>query len=587
MKGQSSEERNRILELAGNPKNAVVEKLNSVQNGFRILQRTYCYDKTKKRSRNTKKAIGVVINNQYLTIEEYHSRYTHRGNLRTKTTIIKNNINMIDKKDVSFENGYIQQKLIGAIPILYKTAENCNIIEDLSDVYGKEIADEILSISFHWILERDNAARRYKRFSAIFALPFSGQISESDLAKIYSMLGTNKDLLFKLFSLRCKRIGDHSCVNYDSTSIPTKASDIYYKKVSKTKDGRYAPMFHLSILAEQKTGMPLLYSLFNGNEPDCSTIKDLIFKISDLKEDKNNIIFIFDRGYETINNLLLCSKNSYKCIMATRVLDQDLINKARKKCPNFTSSASIIPGTCIHGYTEAVTTIFRGVEYKLWVHIYKDDNQAARETALFMKKLDDFEKEWKRSGIEEKDKLLSSPMIKFYKDTHINLPLTRLHDEIDKYMKDFGYFSNVSTFETTAKEAYEKYSERDTIEKCFESGKMNINIDTVRSNFHDTMEGRFVVAFISLIILQELKFQLSKERKFDDKRKKAIKAHSYTITDVIDITRGITINFSPKSNTYWIGGVLKEVKQLCIACGVDQNLYSYAPSYINLSYFNS
>ena len=48
MKGQSSEERNRILELAGNPKNAVVEKLNSVQNGFRILQRTYCYDKTKK-----------------------------------------------------------------------------------------------------------------------------------------------------------------------------------------------------------------------------------------------------------------------------------------------------------------------------------------------------------------------------------------------------------------------------------------------------------------------------------------------------------------------------------------------------------
>lgn len=585
MKGQPSEERKRILGIAGNPKNAVVEKLNSVPNGFRILQRTYFYDKAKKRSRNTKKAIGVVIDNQYLTIEQYHSKYTHRGNLRTKTTIIKNNINMPDKEEASIENGSIQQKLIGAIPILYRTAENCNIIDDLYEVYGKEIADEILSISFHWILERDNAARRYKRFSTIFALPFSGQITESELAKIYSMLGTNKDLLFKLFSLRCKRLANHSCVNYDSTSIPTKASDIYYKKISKTKEGQYAPMFHLSILAEQKTGIPLLYSLFNGNEPDCSTIQDLIYKISDLKPNKNDIIFIFDRGYETLYNLLLCSKNGYKCIMATRILDQNLINNARKNCPSFTSSVTIIEGTCIHGYTEAVTTIFRGIQYKLWVHIYKDDNQAARETASFMSKLDAFEREWNQSNIEHRNNLLSSPMINFYKDSDINLQLTRLHEVIDKHIKDFGYFSNVSTFETTAKEAYEKYSGRDTIEKCFESGKMNINIDTVRSNFHDTMEGRFVVAFIALIILQELKFQLSRERTFDDKRRKVIKAHTYTVTDVLDITRGITINFSQKSNNYWMGGLLKEVKQLCVACGVDQNLYSSVPSYINLSNF--
>lgn len=569
MKGQTSEEKKRILKIAGNPKNAVVEKLNSVKNGYRILQRTYFYDKAKKRSGNTKKAIGVVIDNEYLTIDQYHQRYTHRGNLRTSS-----------EEKLKFEEELFQQKLLGPIPILYQTAKNCNIINDLYEVYGKEFGDEILSISFHWIVDRDNAARRYKRFSMLFALPFTGQISEKDLSKIYANLGNDKESLYKLFSLRCKRLESKICVNYDSTSIPTKASDIYFKKVSKTKEGQYAPMIHLSILAEQITGSPVLFSLFTGNEPDCATIEDLVNKICILKNDGTEIIFVFDRGYETLSNLILFAKNNRKCLMAARVLDQNLINIARKNCPSFTSSATIIPGTCVHGYTETVNIDFRGRTYKFWIHIYKDDNQAAWETAEFMKKLDDFERGWEGADDKGRKKLLSDPMIKFYKDTDINLSLDRLHEEIDRYMKDFGYFANISTFMTSAKDAYNIYTERDTIEKCFESGKMNINLDTVRGHFQDTMEGRFVVAFISLIILQELKFQLSQERKSEDKRKKKLNSHAYSVTDVLDITRGITINFSSKKNSFWFGGVIKEIKQLCVACGVDEDLYSQAPSYL-------
>lgn len=578
MKGQTSEERDHILSIAGNPKNAVVEKLNSIENGYRILQRTYFYDKDKKRSRNTKKAIGVVIDNQYLTIDQYHKKYTHRGNIRTQTARDKDAILEEKVSDIKYE--YPQHKLLGPIPILYQTAENCNIINDLHEVYGKEFGDEILSISFHWIVERDNAARRYKHFSTIFALPFDRQISENDLSKIYATLGNDTQSLNKLFTLRCKRLKNKSCVNYDSTSIPTKASDIYYKKVSKTKEGHYAPMIHLSILTEQKTGAPALFSLFSGSEPDCSTIHDLINKMSILKRDDVEIIFVFDRGYETLNNLIMFSRTNHKCLMASRILDQSLINIARKNCPSFTSSATIIPGTCIHGYSETVKFDFRGITYTFLIHIYKNDNLAAKEMALFMKKLDEFEMEWEQSDEDHRKRLLSHTLIKFYKDTDINLSLDRLHKKIDNYTKDFGYFSSISTFETTAKEAYKIYSERDTIEKCFESGKMNVNLDTVRAHFHDTMEGRFVVAFISLIIIQELKYQLSLDREFKDKRKKKINAHTYSVTDVLDITRGITINYSNKENRCWIGGVLKEIKQLCIACGVDQDLYSRKPNYI-------
>ena len=49
---------------------------------------------------------------------------------------------------------------------------------------------------------------------------------------------------------------------------------------------------------------------------------------------------------------------------------------------------------------------------------------------------------------------------------------------------------------------------------------MGIKLDTVRTHRQDTMEGRFVVTFVALSIIAELKFQFGKARGFKDRRKK-------------------------------------------------------------------
>ena len=73
--------------------------------------------------------------------------------------------------------------------------------------------------------------------------------------------------------------------------------------------------------------------------------------------------------------------------------------------------------------------------------------------------------------------------------------------------------SIVSLREMTSAEPFELYKRRDNIGKCFESGKMGFKMDTARAHRQDTMEGRFVVAFVALSILAELKSQLAKRRK--------------------------------------------------------------------------
>ncbi len=51
-------------------------------------------------------------------------------------------------------------------------------------------------------------------------------------------------------------------------------------------------MIHFSLLTDNETGVPFFYSLYNCNEPDCSTIEDLMIKITEFSEGKKDITFI-------------------------------------------------------------------------------------------------------------------------------------------------------------------------------------------------------------------------------------------------------------------------------------------------------
>ncbi len=577
MRGLSKSEEKIILALAGNPKNSYIAPLASIPNSYRIMQRSYYYDPARGRGFDNKLAIGVVIDGQYLNIEEYHAKYTRRGKLRaTIPTVPHQPMPEVNTNSL----GEISQRLLGAVPILYKAAQNCGLVDHLNEVYGQEVAKEILSLAMHWIHDKDNSARRFPRFASIFALPFQGDLDDEKLSRLYSYLGRDKTAISRLFALRCSRLEPKACVSYDSTSIPTKASDIYYQKESMSKEGTIEPMMHFSLLVDQKTGMPLLYHLFTGTTPDSVTVIDLIKQIQELADDLE-LIFVFDRGYETANNLLTCYLNDKNALMAAKSIEQSFIQKVRDHYTDFWDASSIIPGTTIHGHSEQVELKYRGQSFQVWVHVFRDDNTSALEHLAFMKKLDDFEKSWSNGSVKERLKLEKDNLIRFYDYNSVNeKELRRNSGELNSYTENFGFFANISVKHMTTREALEHYTARDCIEKCFQSGKMNIRLDTVRAHHQDTMEGRFVVAFVCLTILAELKYQLSLERTFEDKRRKTIAPHSYSVTDILDITRGSTISYAHKTKEVWTSGVLKEVSRLAVACGMQENLYMQRPEYL-------
>ena len=196
-----------------------------------------------------------------------------------------------------------------------------------------------------------------------------------------------------------------------------------------------------------------------------------------------------------------------------------------------------------------------------------------------MKKLDEFEREWRKAGESRREELHASKMMQYYETPVNGDELKRYAAAINEHCKYFGFFCNITNYKCDAVEAYETYKKRDYIEKCFKSGKMGINMDVTRSHYQDTMNGRFVVAFVALIIMSAVLKQLEQERVFEDHRKKSIQSRFYSFSDVIEITRPVSINYAVFTNKVWITGVKKETNRLCIACGTP-GVYESKPDFI-------
>lgn len=73
-------------------------------------------------------------------------------------------------------------------------------------------------------------------------------------------------------------------------------------------------------------------------------------------------------------------------------------------------------------------------------------------------------------------------------------------------------FASVFAMECTTQFRRNTYNLRDSVEKCFMAGKMNLNMDVLRAHSTHTMEGRFIVSFAALSILRELKLAWRRPR---------------------------------------------------------------------------
>ena len=492
-----------------NPKALVVR----IKDKLRVIERHYYWDRKEKRGRDKEVYLGYIVGDEYFdkdTYKKYFDKFGRRRLVPRKNEVVAEPVDCGTSTPAPLES-----RLAAEIPVYYAAAEATGLPEDLAAVWGEDQAKAILSLAFHWLSTSENAAYLFESWSFGKLLPFSG-ISAKGTTELFEALARRSGWRKDFFNRRIGRLADNELMSFDATEIGTEACGISYAKFGHGKEGGYQKQVGLVLLVGHDSKMPVLFRVLPGQITDVTTVPDMLFRFGEITENRKVFAAVVDRGYFSLDNIARFSDAGSRVIMAAKT-DAAWIKDAFEKAYNadLWSSETRIPGHKCWGVTAPCEPSFKdGKKRNVWVHVFRSDEKTSIENNAFFDSLDQFELDWlawKAKADGEICPLLESPLMKFYVqgtgEPGKSKPC-RNHAAINDASRYFGLFCNVTTMECTAEEALNSYHVRDLIEKTFKGGKSGAGMDVVRAHSDDVMEGRFIVGFVAMTILNEIYRQM-------------------------------------------------------------------------------
>ncbi len=515
-------------DVQGYPDNDKAVMVNA-RGKIRVVERQYYWDKEKNRGLEKRLYLGYVVDGKFYSNESYKKKYKRNGNERSETpdgagrTMAQGNAELPESRPL-FCAGGISSLQAGELPLYYAVAEETGLICDLADVFGKDMADVILSVAFHWLSSGDNAGYLFNSWKEGRLLPYDGDISASEMEDFFCGLGRTPLWRKNFFGARLKRLQEEKMVCWDASEIVAEAAKNDYVRLGLGRSGGFQQKTGLLLLLGHKTSMPVLFRELPGSITDITTVQDMFCRFDEINE-QGKRIFATVAGCScfSLKNLAAFIDHKSRVIMPARTdasWVDEVINKARSVPMG---SADWIMRNKCYGRTYPLERIFDdGKKRKLWVHVYYSDMKKIIEVSDFYKQLNKFEADWLDWGNEatrlQDDgdancPLNTSPLMKYFvKDSGIpgKKAPERNHKAIDKDLAAFGYFANVSTMECSAEDALENCNTAGLIAKSFRTGKSPFPVDYMHS-CNDAMEGRLLVSFAALSIITHIYAKMGHE----------------------------------------------------------------------------
>ena len=475
---------------------------------LRVIERLYYWDKEAGRGKEKRLYIGYIVDNEYLTNEQYNNLYKRDG---SKRLVAKS-----ESKSALAQSGQpmdfvasLEARQACEFPLYYAIAKSCGLIEDIEAVWGKQRAAAIVSIAFQWLHTTSNATYLYESWCQNKLLPYVGGISSRDMTDLLASLTAVPGWRKLFFGARMARLPESEVLCFDATEVASEAQEISYAQLGLGKTGGFQRQIGLVLLVGNKSGLPILFRTLPGNITDVTTVKDMLFRFDELTEGKRVFAAVLDRGYCSSGNIANFIDTNSRIVMAARTDISWVQNAIEEALPYLWQSSSYIRGHECWGRSVAVERKFEdGKQRRFWVHVYRSDTKTHMEHMAFRRMLENFEKQWLQYKPTDKTQecpLLKSPWLKFFKGTkEPGAALEQDHQAIDLATRYFGFFCNITTMPCTAQEAIEIYGTRDLIEKTFKAGKSSADMSVVRSHREDTAEGRFIISFVAMTILSRL-----------------------------------------------------------------------------------
>lgn len=382
-----------------------------------------------------------------------------------------------------------------------------NIVNELklNELLKPYFADKTgltLDLALYSIVTEDNAAQHYADYAFNHPLLTEDMYIYSD-STISNLLGSITPEKCQGFLKDWNDIKDKTqkiYISYDSTNKNYQGRNVGNAEYGKAKDDDSKPIINLSVAYNQTMQTPLAYETYCGSINDISQFRYFLVKMQ--KYGYISFGLILDRGYFGENNIKAADEAGVDLVIMVKG-KKDFIGTLIDEVRNtFESRIENKMG----GYNTYGTTvqrkIFESDNSPRYIHIYYNRDRGAKEEARFNDLIKEYEDDLnKHIGSKYTP---SKSVEKYYcltrDKSEVLVSWERKNEAINQRLARCGYFCILTTGDMTAAEAFSLYKGRDCSEKLFSADKSFIGGNAIRAMNDNTVQGKFFIEFLALII---------------------------------------------------------------------------------------
>jgi hypothetical protein len=463
-------------------------------------------------------------------------------------------------------------RLYGDIWLLERIAESTGLRKDLTSVFdgNAEMVNDILTLAYYPIVTGNNYSR-VARWQRIVKTPSRSELYPAMITRLSQSITEQHRM--DLFRLRAQRLGKDELCAVDSTSRSAYGSSLADIHWGRNKEHLPLEQTTSLVVYSLTTHMPVYYREFPGNIPDSRSVETLLTEVEHAGFPR--VVFITDRGYESIQNMERYILRGQPMIISVSV-HQDLV---LKRILEF----GVIDGRPEGMDIDVKTRVYYkqyDIDYKVKGNgdtVHEADRMRLNLYFNAVRRGEDLSAldasiEAQRQALQEiKDKGLALDddatvkrnynwfIVKYNEQDRTVLSFSINEKKVSKARRAAGFFANITLgLDKTPMEAMRDYKIRDEQEKYFRQMKSQLCFDRQRCWSEEGKNGMLFILFVSMILASQVKhvWKTKLEKQF---------ATSLDVLDEMRAIRCIEHKGRKSSITPFVGAQL----DICEAFGFD------------------
>ena len=412
-----------------------------------------------------------------------------------------------------------QNRLYGDIWLLEQIAEKTGIRHDLEVVFDDncEIVNDILTLAMFPYITKFTYNRVAKWQDAV-KTPSSRELTSSAITRLtYSIHEHHR---MELLHLRAKRLGKNEVCAVDSTTRSAYGSSLANIRWGKNKDHLLLPQTTEVVVYTLSHHMPVYYQTFPGNIPDSRTF-DVIFTDLDRAGFKD-LVFVTDRGYETLRSLEKMIERGQAMVMCTAVGQRDVAQIIQGIGTFDTRPDGMEIDSEVRIYYKQYDIEYfiekPGKKVKMANHLKLNLYFDSIRRSSQLVELDiamEFQREILQDLVKKKsvvDITIVKKECNYYNvvydaETDTIQSFEPNEEKLEKIRQNSGFFAVMThKLDFDPMKTFYTYSLRDEQEKCFQQMEDQMGADRQRNWLEDGKAGRLFILFVALTLSSHLRY---------------------------------------------------------------------------------